>query len=44
MKIIKLTQNEIIKTWKKTSTKILIILAILAIFASVRFRKNNYVT
>lgn len=36
MKIFKLTQNEMIKTWKKTSTKIMLILAILALIAAVR--------
>ena len=39
MKIIKLIQNETIKTWKKTSTKILIILAIVALFGAVGFSK-----
>ena len=47
MKIIKLVMNETIKTLKKTSTKILIILSIIALFASVGFAKgitalNNY--
>lgn len=37
MKIFKLTENEIIKTWKKTSTKIMLILAVLALIAAVRF-------
>ena len=35
MQIIKLIQNETIKTFKKTSTKIIIILSVLALFASV---------
>ena len=35
MKIIKLIQNETIKTLKKTSTKILILLSILALFGAV---------
>ena len=35
MKIIKLIQNETIKTLKKTSTKIIIIISVLALFASV---------
>ncbi len=39
MKIIKLVQNETIKTWKKTSTKILIILSIVALFGAVGFAK-----
>lgn len=39
MKIIKLIQNETIKTLKKTSTKILIILSILALLASVGLAK-----
>lgn len=39
MKIIKLIQNETIKTWKKTSTKILIILSIVALFGAVGFAK-----
>lgn len=39
MKIFKLIQNETIKTFKKTSTKILIILAILALVASAGFSK-----
>lgn len=43
MKMIKLIQNETIKTWKKTSTKILIVLAILSLFVSARFFKANYV-
>ncbi len=34
MQMIKLVQNETIKTFKKTSTKILIILSVLALFAS----------
>lgn len=37
MKIIKLVQNETIKTFKKTSTKILVILSFLAIFGAVGF-------
>ncbi len=41
--MIKLIQNETIKTFKKTSTKILIILAILALFAAMRFFKVNYI-
>lgn len=41
MKIIKLIQNETIKTWKKTSTKILIILAIVALLGAVRIFKIN---
>lgn len=39
MKIIKLIQNETIKTFKKTSTKILVILAILSLFAAVGLAK-----
>ncbi len=39
MKIIKLIQNETIKTWKKTSTKILVLLSILMIFAALGFSK-----
>jgi len=39
MKIIKLIQNETIKTWKKTSTKILIILSIVALIGAVGFAK-----
>lgn len=39
MKIIKLVQNETIKTLKKTSTKILVALAILALFGSVGLAK-----
>lgn len=35
MKMIKLIQNETIKTWKKTSTKILIILALVSLFAAI---------
>ena len=35
MKMIKLIQNETIKTWKKTSTKILIILAFVSLFAAI---------
>lgn len=41
MKIIKLIQNETIKTLKKTSTKILILLAILALLGAVRICKRN---
>lgn len=40
MKIIKLIQNETIKTLKKTSTKILILLAILALLGAVGFAKG----
>ena len=40
MKIIKLIQNETIKTMKKTSTKILILLAILALLGAVGFAKG----
>ena len=40
MKIIKLIENETIKTLKKTSTIILIILSVLALFASVGFSKG----
>ena len=40
MKIIKLIQNETIKTFKKTSTKILIILAVLALLGAVGFAKG----
>lgn len=39
MKIIKLIQNETIKTFKKTSTKILVILSILSLFAAVGLAK-----
>ena len=35
MKMIKLIQNETIKTFKKTSTKILILLAFLSLFAAI---------
>ena len=41
MKIIKLIQNETIKTLKKTSTKILILLAILALIGAVRICKRD---
>lgn len=44
MKICKLVQNETIKTLKKTSTKIMIVLAILALFGAVRFLKTYYFT
>jgi len=49
MKMFKLIQNETIKTLKKTSTKILIILGVLALFGAVGFSKlamtlNNYGT
>jgi len=44
MKIIKLIQNETIKTLKKTSTKILILLAILALLGAVRICKGNNCT
>ena len=40
MKIIKLIQNETIKTFKKTSTKILILLAVLALLGAVRICKR----
>ena len=36
MKMFKLVQNETIKTFKKTSTKMLIIFAILSLIAAVR--------
>lgn len=43
MKIFKLIQNETIKALKKTSSKIMIVLAILALFGAVRILKINNV-
>ena len=37
MKMLKLIQNETIKTLKKTSTKILLIISVVAIFAAMGF-------